>query len=132
MEVIKRVESRPIEVGLIPLINIVFLLLVFFMIAGVIRPADRLQVIPATSESGETVTQTDLPVLLDAQGRIAVGGQVFTDLTAFRAWLMNNSGNIVINRIRSDQAVSVGQLRRTLDILRLAGVEQVSLETRLP
>ena len=132
MEVIKRVESRPIEVGLIPLINIVFLLLVFFMIAGVIRPADRLQVIPATSESGETVTQTDLPVLLDAQGRIAVGGQVFTDLTAFRAWLMNNSGNIVINRIRSDQAVSVGQLRRMLDILRLAGVEQVSLETRLP
>ena len=132
MEVIKRVESRPIEVGLIPLINIVFLLLVFFMIAGVIRPADRLQVIPATSESGETVTQTDLPVLLDAQGRVAVGGQVFTDLTAFRVWLMNNSGNIVINRIRSDQAVSVGQLRRMLDILRLAGVEQVSLETRLP
>lgn len=77
-------HRRAAEIGLIPLINVVFLLLVFFMIAGRIGPPDGLDVeppgaraaAPASAASGASVP----PVLvLAADGRLALDGAVVAE-----------------------------------------------------
>lgn len=67
---------RDQETALIPLINIVFLLLIFFMIVGTIAPTDALPIDPPTSRQGRAAEPDPLQLLIDAEGRIAINGEV--------------------------------------------------------
>lgn len=59
---------------MIPMINIVFLLLIFFMIAGQILPREEgLQ--PPASASEQPLAPAQLEISLDAQGRLSVDGE---------------------------------------------------------
>lgn len=58
---------------LIPLINVVFLLLAFFMVAGTIRAADTLKVdVPGVRSTG-TIEGNAVTLYIDAAGTIALG-----------------------------------------------------------
>ena len=67
---------REQESSLIPLINIVFLLLIFFMIVGTITPPDAFPVDPPTSQQSRLEESGALQLLIDAEGRIALDGEV--------------------------------------------------------
>jgi len=58
---------------LIPLINIVFLLLAFMLIAGTMRAADTLAVEPPETASSGTVDRESLTLYLDRSGNLALG-----------------------------------------------------------
>ena len=57
--------------NVIPLINIVFLMLIFFMLAGQITSTDLLNVMPPTSEIQAPTTPLEFEILMDAEGSIA-------------------------------------------------------------
>jgi len=63
------------ESNLIPLINIVFLILVFFMIMGRITPREALAVDPPASRHASSAEPGDIVVLLAKDGRIAVNSE---------------------------------------------------------
>jgi len=62
--------------AVLPLINIVFLLLIFFMVAGRIVPTDPFQVTPPTADGGQVDRDKTIVILLGADGRLAVDDRV--------------------------------------------------------
>jgi biopolymer transport protein ExbD len=143
-------RPRDLEDALIPLINVVFLMLIFFMLAGQIHAPDALHVDPPVSEQGQSEIPGAIQVLLDANGRAALDGEVLTDeaLAArieqrLDAWRTRSShatagltgaaersetaDDLPAVTVKADAAVRHLRLRKLLDQLRAAGVERVRL-----
>lgn len=70
-------SHRVPEPELTPLINIVFLLLIFFMIAGTLAARDALTVTPATAAHGESARPAR-SLVIGADGRLALDGQALS------------------------------------------------------
>jgi biopolymer transport protein ExbD len=121
---------------LVPLINIIFLMLIFFMVVGHIVPAEPFSVEPPHARHGRAADSDDGILLIAADGQLA-----FDDVVIEAAeladcvsdWLADRSvGQGVAPRtltVKADAGVRSGQLRQTLDILRAAGVARVTLLT---
>lgn len=67
--------------NLLPMINIIFLLLIFFMIAGVIAASDELDLTLLSSQTGQETDLNEQALLLAANGHL-IFGEVSTSLNA--------------------------------------------------
>ena len=122
--------------NMVPLINVVFLMLVFFMVAGQIKKADPIAVIPPQSIN-DTRAQTDpnVVIVVGAANELYVDDQVFfiDDVQSYLesqfASSPNQEGFWV--QIKADGAISLDKLRPVFDQVRLAGLTKVSLATQL-
>lgn len=119
---------------LIPLINIIFLMLIFFMVAGQIAPRESIRVDPPVSEQKAAGEIAEHVIILDADGRIAIGERTLSAEALserLALWQAAASGAESIGiTIKADAAVTTGRLRETLDLLDAAGIAQVELITR--
>jgi hypothetical protein len=70
-------ESRPQD-DMLPLVNIVFLLLIFFMLAGAVGTPDPLNVQPPQSMIDAAGDRLPAMLVVGADGRLALGREVFT------------------------------------------------------
>jgi len=115
--------------NIIPMINIVFLLLIFFMIAGQIRaPLNSAIRLPETplGKPAETVTLT---VTLDREHRITLNEQPVEqqNLAAeLEAQLHGDEAVVLL----VDRQVSAAELDRVLGALRRLGVANLTLYSR--
>ena len=75
---IQRDKPRGELVNITPLIDVVFILLVFFMLAGAIEPSEPFPLAPAMSSSDIRGDVQDYVVLVDSDGRIALDDQELT------------------------------------------------------
>lgn len=117
--------------NLTPLIDVVFLLLIFFMLTSNFV---RDQVIPLTlptAKSGNALKDELLQVVIDAQGRLLIGEDVVAvdDLTTLLQQELKNRADKRV-RIRGDKAVSLGVTVDVLDAARKAGAKGVDIVTR--
>jgi biopolymer transport protein ExbD len=64
--------------AMLPLVNVVLLLLVFFMVAGSLRPPEAFPLDPARAEGEAVGSAGPLRVSLSADGRVALGGRSLT------------------------------------------------------
>ena len=123
---------------LIPMINVVFLLLIFFMVAGTIKPPAPVDVKTPGSASN-TVSQPERTLHIDKNGALWLGDKR-SSLDDLATTLRNPAPTpdpalealaVSDNRIalRADAALTIDQLRPIIDALRDAGVEQVELLT---
>lgn len=121
---------RDAEAGLVPLINVVFLLLVFFMLAGTLSPPEPLAVTPPRSAGGRGAEAGGLAVLVDARGWLAVEGQRVdpAGLAALAARRLAAEPDLAVT-VKADAALEARQLLTVLDALRSAGAVRVSLLT---
>lgn len=115
---------------ILPLINVVFLLMIFFMLAGRISALDPFQVEPPRSAgAGDDETQETV-VLIGADGRLALDGKVM-DETAFRTsvatWADANVNGSV--RLKADGKTEATRVVSVMEMLREAGVEKLRLIT---
>lgn len=114
-----------------PLIDVVFLLLIFFMLAGRITPLEPLAVDPPRSTAAASVKQSTLLILLAADGRMALDDQE-VDRDALRpllrARLAEPSGTLV--DVKADARVATGEVVALLEVLREAGVRSIRLLTQ--
>lgn len=130
MEMIQRQKQLRKEISLIPLINIIFLLLIFFMIAGQVQRLETLDVEePVASEGKE---RRYLPVILymDADGKIALNGDVIKreDLRLLlRVSLENLKYDIQAVTIKADKNSMAKQLVWLMDEVKKAGGREVSI-----
>jgi len=121
---------RPADDGIVPLINIVFLLLIFFLIAGTIAPRPEIAVAyPETRVSPVTRPPADA-VFVSAGGYIsyrgaAVGPETLTAMIA--ADLPDLAGEHL--PVVVDRALPAKELSPVLNALTVAGVTKVRLIT---
>ena len=142
MRFVRPRQPRDLDDTLIPLINVVFLMLIFFMIAGRISTPDGLRIDPPASAQGQLIPPAEAVLLMDAGGRVAMNGQPLslTELDARLAtWMaaQRESGPDASQSppsvtLKADAAVRHAQLRQLLGRLRAAGVERVRLLVEPP
>ena len=122
--------------ALIPLINVVFLMLIFFMIAGQISAPEALSIEPPISQQGRLTQPERILLLMDAQGRVALDGEILPasalpDRLAARL-ASAGAGNAAAGAgsgitLKADAAVTQGQLRELLAELHALGIERLRL-----
>ena len=122
--------------NMVPLINVVFLMLVFFMVAGQIQKADPIPVMPPQSiNDNRAVTDPNIEIVLGADDSLYVDDKLFAidDVQAYLeqqfASASDKEGFWV--QIKADGTISLEKLRPIFNQVRLAGLTKVSLATQL-
>lgn len=118
-------RSAPRE-AVVPMINVVFLLLIFFLISSSLAPAPPFDVAPpATTADGPAGDPT--PIFIDASGRLAYGvarGEA--------VWAALETHGAVPLDIRADRDLEATELARVLRRVAEAGVTSTRLVTVAP
>lgn len=116
-----------VEDSLLPLINLVFLLLMFFIVAGHLTESPLPQ-LPAVSE--QTRLEAGLPnadLIIKADGAWHVDGKPLTKTSLLRALPDPETGRPL--RIAADQGTSMADLGGLLNLLARGGYRNVTLLT---
>ncbi|TVR82912.1 MAG: biopolymer transporter ExbD [Rhodospirillales bacterium] len=125
----QRPASNPDD-RILPLINVVFLLLIFFMLAGRLAAPDPFDVVPPHSVSRDQASPQDVMILIGADGRLALDGVVMapSELQAAVADRMATHG-AARARLKADGRAEAVAVVAAMALLRDAGVEHLVLLT---
>ena len=113
----------------LPLINIVFLLLIFFMIAGQLSSRDLFEVTPPETETSTEDTAQDPQILIAADGRLALDGEAIDEarlLDRLQALAAVQKTSV---RLKADAKADAAGVARLLRQMKDAGVADVRLVT---
>lgn len=122
--------------NMVPLINVVFLMLVFFMVAGQIKKADPIAVMPPHSiNDTRAATDPNIEIVLGTDGSLYVDDTLFA-IEEVQAYLEQQFASASDReafwvKIKADGAISLEKLRPIFNQVRLAGLTKVSLATQL-
>jgi len=129
MKVAPQTSKRP-RIEMIPLIDMVFLLLVFFIYGMLSMAVHRgLPVVLPTSSTAPIDQRLVLSVTLQSDGTIYVD-KVKVSLENLKGYLATKSGRMRDSGILlfADRDLSYQTLFRVLDEIRIAGFTQISLQ----
>lgn len=118
------------EDHILPLINIVFLLLSFFLIAGQITKTNPIEISPPNSVSERPDRPNDATVQIDADGTLTINGVEAHEPDL--AMLFAEREADVPLRVHADGAVNAGLVLQLFQDLRRIGWNRVILVTTRP
>ena len=126
-------EDEP-EVNLTPLIDVVFLLLIFFMVSTTFEHQSRIQIeLPEATASPDEVEKESIEIIIDAQGRYFIGEEqvVNTELKTLKSALSKALGDrkVVPVTIRAYASTPHQAVITALDATSQLGLTQISLAT---
>jgi biopolymer transport protein ExbD len=127
---IESVRGRPGRLGLAPLVDVVFLLLIFFMLVANLEQT-RVLPIEVKDAKGERVLQPALLVYLRTDGSVEIGGMsadVAELTTRVLAQLSVDLERQVL--VAADAPVPLQRLIAVMDALRGMGVRNLGLAQR--
>jgi biopolymer transport protein ExbD len=126
----KRALTAQAEIQMTPLIDMVFILLIFFVVTTSFVSETGLDIQRPQSSSSETLPRENIPVAIGADGRITVDAQR-VGLLSIRPFLQKRlrmqPGLAVV--LVADKTVSVDRVVRVMDEIRAAGISEVALAT---
>ncbi len=137
------VEKRKVRASLdlTPLINVVFQLLVFFMLSSTFVVQSSIQIETPVAEGSEALEQKDLTVTLQyGDGGPDGKGRVYVDNNEITSWaeLSNRIADEMATRpeamvlIRPDARIETGRLVQVLGIATSVGVERYGIAAEPP
>lgn len=112
--------------GILPLINVVFLLLIFFMVVGRLSASDPFEISPPKSLSEGIPAAEDLLISVGTEGALALNGAVVDEASLIATIAETDPFEV---RIKSDSAVQATRLIALMERLRAIGVQEVRLMT---
>jgi biopolymer transport protein ExbD len=122
-------ESRS-ELSVVPLVNVVFLLLVFFMLVGRLSSPEPLDIQPPRSVSGKDESGQAVKILLTRDGRVAVDRDIVPESA-----LTEQVAKILAERpaasfqVKADGRTDAVWVIRIMERMRAAGVQRLTLLT---
>ena len=125
-------QLASIDDRIMPLINIVFLLLIFFLVAGVIREVEPVHVDPPRSMVESESEAAPMTIYVSADGHLALGDDVLSEdmFHAAVAEAIISAPEQAI-RIVADRNVDSTKVITVLETLRSAGASRVKLTTQM-
>jgi biopolymer transport protein ExbD len=123
-------RKRSLILNLTSLIDVLFLLLIFFMISTTFlsQPAIKLELPKA--ENAEIVRQTSTVVYIDPSGNVYLNDEPISPALLGEALKMRLSGDLdkaVV--LKADSRVSHGTVINILDVIKGAGVKKLVIST---
>lgn len=112
---------KPPRESVVPMINVVFLLLIFFLMSAQIAPPDPVEITPPVAVSEAPLPESAHVVWLDAAGVLHFDG--LTDEAAL-AQLADTPAALTL---RADAALPAAEFARVLRVLGEAGLHDVTL-----
>lgn len=115
---------------ILPLINVVFLLLIFFMLAGRLSVTDPFPVEPPESASQGLLQDAPIVVYLAADGRTALGEQILSreQLAAGVRERLDGVSDVSV-QLKADARAETLDVVELMGLLREAGVDKLKLIT---
>ncbi|BCS87637.1 ExbD/TolR family protein [Pseudodesulfovibrio sediminis] len=127
----RRGRTRRSEINMTPLIDMVFILLIFFIVTTSFVRESGVDVQRPSAQSAETREKANVILGLTHEGRIFVEGRPL-DIRSVRAYMERflaetPDGSVIIV---ADKQSMTGAAVQVLDQCRLAGVKDISLAAR--
>lgn len=117
-------KSSGLEIDLTPLINIVFLMLIFFMLAGTLKTADNIDT--AQMQSTAPVDEDSLVIGLALDGTLSIEGDVIAPDSLAGQLKRHKLANGKV-AIKPDARLAAAELLSLSQLLREAGFTQMTL-----
>lgn len=111
---------------ILPLINVVFLLLIFFMVVGRLSAADPFEIVPTRSASEVATANEPMLLAIGPGGELALNGALIDEAALVAKLTSAETPSI---RIKSDGRADAAHVVALLERLRLAGIPSVRLMT---
>ena len=126
----KRAPTSQAEIEMTPLIDMVFILLIFFLVTTSFVAETGLSINRPRSGSADSLPRDSISIAIGPDGRIALGGQE-AGLFAVRPYLERQlrSRPELAAVIIADRTVSAERIVRVMDEIRAAGISDVALAT---
>ena len=125
-----RKRPRSSDDSVLPLINVVFLLLIFFMLTGKLAVSDPFEVAPPESGSEGPSGSRDMIVLVGREGQVALDGRVLSEAEFGAAVAERLEENQPFQiQLKADQLAEATLVVRVMEMMREAGIERVQLLT---
>lgn len=117
------------NIDLTPLIDMVFILLIFFIVTTVFVK-DKAMDIDRPSQSSEgNLSRSSLLIVITSNGQIRAGGEIIS-INSVRSWVSNRlSTDEMPVVILADKQAAVENLTEVMDECKLAGAKKISLAT---
>lgn len=127
----QRRTSEPVSLNLTPLIDVVFLLLIFFMVSTTFDQSSELDLQLPEAVNGQSSDQpAALKVEVPETGLVYLNGSPVDDLPSSLASFLSQNKAPDHVAVIADERARHGQVTQVLDALAGAGLTQVSFQTR--
>jgi len=123
----RRRRGRGASIEMAPLIDMVFILLIFYIVSTSFVQDAGVTITRPQSAAAETITQRYVPVAITKRGVVRVAGRAAgpDDTEPIRAALREMGTNRVV--VQADRDAPTGLLLRVMDTCRAAGAENVDV-----
>ncbi len=123
----RRRTRKRVLINITSLIDILFLLIIFFVVTSTFLEQPGMRLDLPSAESAETQTIGELVIDLEAGGRIQLGGEEvrLAGLMAALETHLAAPGTSPVLVIRADRAVEHGRVVQVMDYARRAGVQDL-------
>lgn len=117
--------------NLVPLINIVFLLLIFFMLSGSLKRTDIFDILPPESLTGADAEAPELVLLISESNQIALNNKNI-EFSELKNNILSFIKTYPVHEIliKADGKASSGTLSKTINIIRESGVKRAAIVTK--
>jgi len=128
-------EKEPLEINLVPLIDVMMVILIFLMITTTYSKYTELQInLPSAEADKQPERANEITVLVNAQGQYVINRSAvpFRGVEALAADLRRAGGTLKepIVVISADAAATHQAVVRVMEAARLAGLTQITFTTQ--
>lgn len=118
------------DADLTPLINVVFLLLIFFLLAGTVATHSPLRPVLPESSARYSPYHPDIDIVIDTDGNIALRDNILTDHNALSQGLAILKKNLPAEsyiNIRADSSLPATKTLEVMQAAKAAGFNDIHL-----
>lgn len=128
-------SKKPVKpIGLIPMINVIFLLLIYFLVVGTIEKMEIIPIEVPVAENGKVVDEGHLTIVLGRHEEILANDEFLTSAGELRGWVekaLKQQPNLFIT-VKADAKAHAGQVIEVMKTLEEAGGKNLALATQSP
>ena len=123
-------KNTNIEFNIAPLIDIVFLLLIFFMLASEFTDFKTIDMATPINSDQDIESSKPLLVKLSSDGKIKIK-EVLIDFTILEKKVINLKKNQTDTKviISTPEKTEINLLMKVMDIIRISGIDNIALIT---
>ena len=131
MNILTKQKKRARSPNLVPLINIVFLLLIFFMLTGTLKRSDIFDISPPESLTGADAEAPELVLLISKSNKLALNNQNI-ELSELNTKLLNIIQEYPLQEvlIKADGKANSGTLSKVINVIRESGIKRAAIVTK--